>query len=186
MDIGSLFLVLGLALLVALYVFRPFFVRSSRSVNPEELQISMYLAEKERLITAIQELDLDHSLRKIPENEYPQQRSEFVSRAAVVIQKLDQLQKELHQTRADKKVKRVVTDRRSGIKTRSKTAQTQAIATGTNPDDDLEALIATRRRERLEKAAGFCPQCGKPIQLSDRFCPRCGATLSIDDQSLPS
>ncbi|NJD58819.1 MAG: hypothetical protein C3F13_06135 [Anaerolineales bacterium] len=28
-----------------------------------------------------------------------------------------------------------------------------------------------------EKAAGFCPKCGKPVHASDRFCPKCGATL---------
>jgi NADH pyrophosphatase NudC (nudix superfamily) len=43
--------------------------------------------------------------------------------------------------------------------------------------DDLEALIAARRRARQEKASGFCPNCGKPVQESDRFCPKCGARL---------
>jgi ribosomal protein S27AE len=42
-------------------------------------------------------------------------------------------------------------------------------------------LIASRRRERLEKAAGFCPQCGKPVQISDKFCPRCGASLLVEE-----
>ena len=48
---------------------------------------------------------------------------------------------------------------------------------GTSPDDDLEVMIANRRRARSEKAGGFCPQCGKPVQKSDRFCPGCGTTL---------
>jgi predicted amidophosphoribosyltransferase len=41
----------------------------------------------------------------------------------------------------------------------------------------MEALIASRRRERPEKAAGFCPRCGKPVQKLDRFCPKCGTAL---------
>jgi hypothetical protein len=44
-------------------------------------------------------------------------------------------------------------------------------------DDDLEARIAARRRERQDRSAGFCPHCGRPIQKSDRFCPKCGAAL---------
>ena len=46
-----------------------------------------------------------------------------------------------------------------------------------DPDDELEALLANRRRERQEKSAGFCPQCGGALQQSDRFCPKCGASL---------
>ncbi|MFQ5617019.1 MAG: zinc-ribbon domain-containing protein, partial [Anaerolineales bacterium] len=45
------------------------------------------------------------------------------------------------------------------------------------PDDEIEALIATRRRSRKEKSAGFCPQCGRAAQKSDKFCSKCGATL---------
>jgi hypothetical protein len=45
-------------------------------------------------------------------------------------------------------------------------------------DDDLETLIANRRRVRKEKSAGFCPQCGGPLQKSDRFCPKCGKKLA--------
>jgi predicted amidophosphoribosyltransferase len=39
-------------------------------------------------------------------------------------------------------------------------------------------LLADRRRVRQEKAVGFCPQCGGPVQKSDRFCPKCGAKTS--------
>ena len=46
------------------------------------------------------------------------------------------------------------------------------------PDDEMEVLIANRRRVRQGKAAGFCPQCGGPLQKSDRFCPKCGAKMT--------
>jgi hypothetical protein len=44
-------------------------------------------------------------------------------------------------------------------------------------DDELEHMIAARRRARQEKSAGFCPACGKPVQKSDRFCTKCGVAL---------
>jgi hypothetical protein len=47
-----------------------------------------------------------------------------------------------------------------------------------NPDDELEVMLANRRRARQEKSAGFCHQCGGPLQKSDQFCPKCGASLS--------
>jgi rubrerythrin len=44
-------------------------------------------------------------------------------------------------------------------------------------DDDIEAMLAARRREHQEKSAGFCPQCGGTVHQSDRFCPKCGTSL---------
>ena len=45
-------------------------------------------------------------------------------------------------------------------------------------NEQIEELIEKRRMSRLEKSAGFCPQCGKPVQKSDRFCPFCGRQTS--------
>ncbi|RPJ39959.1 MAG: zinc ribbon domain-containing protein, partial [Chloroflexi bacterium] len=57
----------------------------------------------------------------------------------------------------------------------------QPVVNGTSGNgkgkDELEEMIATRKRERKESAAGFCPRCGKPVQKSDKFCSKCGATL---------
>jgi predicted amidophosphoribosyltransferase len=45
-------------------------------------------------------------------------------------------------------------------------------------DDDVETILAARRRERQGKSGGFCPNCGRSIQKSDRFCPKCGQILA--------
>lgn len=47
------------------------------------------------------------------------------------------------------------------------------------PDEDpgIEKMIIDRRRERVERSAGFCPKCGKPIQQSDQYCPGCGEKI---------
>ena len=45
-------------------------------------------------------------------------------------------------------------------------------------NDELEAMLAARRKEKQSKSAGFCPQCGKPILATDRFCPACGKALA--------
>jgi hypothetical protein len=41
----------------------------------------------------------------------------------------------------------------------------------------VEALIQDRKSERVERSAGFCTQCGGPLQQSDLFCPSCGLKL---------
>ena len=45
-------------------------------------------------------------------------------------------------------------------------------------EDDVEMLIASRRKQRQEKSAGFCPKCGRPVQKSDKFCSNCGTVVS--------
>jgi predicted amidophosphoribosyltransferase len=43
--------------------------------------------------------------------------------------------------------------------------------------DELEEIIASRKRSRQESSAGFCPHCGRPVSKSDKFCSRCGTAL---------
>lgn len=172
MDIGSIFLLLGLFILVALYVTRPFFVRRAMLVSNDEQILSALLAEKERLLLALQELDFDYSLGKIPADDYPAQRQVLLAETVQVMKQLDALNQ--RETGGDKveQVEQALTGRG---------AVRRAVMTDAAPDDELEALIAARRRDRLEKAAGFCPQCGKPVQLSDRFCPKCGTALHREE-----
>lgn len=40
---------------------------------------------------------------------------------------------------------------------------------------EVEERIHDRRMERVERSAGFCVKCGKPLQRSDQFCPHCGS-----------
>jgi NADH pyrophosphatase NudC (nudix superfamily) len=44
-------------------------------------------------------------------------------------------------------------------------------------EKELETLISGRRMQRMERSAGFCVQCGAPLQQSDKFCSNCGMKL---------
>ncbi|KAF0107744.1 MAG: hypothetical protein FD146_1375 [Anaerolineaceae bacterium] len=151
MDLLAAFLLLFVLALAALYVARPFATRL-RSVRGVDQALSTLLAERDRVLTALQELDFDNTLGKIPAGDYPAQREMLVQRGAAILRLLDE---------------------RSGAD-RKPAARTPAPA---STDDDLEDLIAKRRSARREKTGGFCPQCGKPVLLSDRFCPKCGHSL---------
>lgn len=175
MDIGSIFLFLGLFILVVIFISRPFFERSASAVTEQEHEYSALLAERDRLLNALQELDFDHALGKIPEDEYPAQRAVLLQRGAETLKQLDAMQPGVTDKDAEERLKAATAARR---------VVTEPVRNGVGknplpgtPDDDLEVAIATRRRARNEKAGGFCPQCGKPVQKSDRFCPGCGTTL---------
>jgi hypothetical protein len=179
MDLGSLFIILALLILVGLYVARPLLERRAAPATQEEYTASALMAERDRLINALQELDFDFTLGKIPEEEYPGQRSLLVQQGAQVLRRLDEIRPQAAAEDAEALLEAAIAARRADA------ARLAAAPNGAArrpapaaPDDDLEAAIASRRREHKEKTGGFCPQCGRPVQKSDRFCPKCGASIA--------
>ncbi len=170
MDLGSILLILALALLVALFISRPFMdrkmeaeplVERAAAVRADH-ERSMLLAERDQVLNALKELEFDHTIGKIPEEDYPGQRGALMSKGAEVLRRLDVLtpgqseagsvEDRLEAALAERRA------RRGGL---------------TQPSEDpYEAALAARR---VNKSEQFCPQCGKAIQKSDRFCARCGA-----------
>jgi hypothetical protein len=171
MDLGSIFLILALLILVGLYVGRPFFEHKGVNVSREERDHSSLLAERDRILAALQELDFDHTMGKIPEEDYPTQRAMLLKKGADILRALEAQQDQKDAKKEQAMLKAMVTAGESAVPV--------PVAVGANgkesPDDDLEVLIASRRRSRSEKTGGFCPQCGGPLQKSDVFCPKCGA-----------
>ena len=176
MEIGAIFLLLAVVLISGLIVARPF-LEGGRiaTVSAEEQELSSLMAERDRLITTLQELDFDQTLGKIPAEDYPATRAELMQRAADVLRKLDTF-RPLQTASADveERIEAVIAARRADAALKDPTSPRP------QSDDDLEALIASRKSVRKEKTAGFCPKCGKPVLRSDRFCPHCGTSMNKD------
>ena len=170
MDIGALFLLLALLILIGLFVARPF-MESLRAPAVEGQERSALLAERDRLLTALQEFDFDHTLGKIPAEDYPAQRAALLQRGAAILRQIDSLAPSgAPGGSAEDRIEAAV------AASRADAAATTSIPTGA-ADEDIEDLIARRRAARADKSAGFCPKCGKPILQSDAFCPACGRAL---------
>ena len=176
MDLGALFLILALALLVGVFISRPFFaVESEQDLAEGEKNLrhatpggerghlrSTLLAERDRLLSALQELDFDYGLGKIPAEDYPLQRATLAKSAAEVLRRLDE---------------DFPTDPPAEVPEPLPVPPTPVVIEP--PDEQLEIKIAAYRRGRSEKAVGFCPRCGKPIKKSDKFCSRCGMPIAL-------
>ncbi|MFZ5858539.1 MAG: zinc-ribbon domain-containing protein [Chloroflexota bacterium] len=169
MNLGAFFLVLALALAVTFYIAQPFLERRGRRATAEAHDVSALMAERDRVVNALQELDFDFNLNKIPAEDYPVQRAELLKKGAEVLKKLDELAPNEVGASAEDRVEKAVAARRADL------ASTSDIV---RDDDDVEALIAARRKTRKEKSGGFCPRCGKPVLVSDRFCPHCGKSIA--------
>lgn len=176
MEIAALLLTLGVILLVGLYLYAPFLERRARRVTAEEHELSALMAERDRVINSLQELDFDFKLGKIPEEDYPAQRASLLQKGADILKRMDTLTPSLpsngrrrRETQdAESRLENAVAARRMDASTRQAEVS----------NDDLESMIAARRKSRRDKSAGFCPNCGKPIVVSDKFCPSCGKPIS--------
>ncbi len=91
MDLGAILLLIALLLSVGLYLAAPLMRNHSRRVPQETQEVSSLMAERDRVINALQELDFDFKLGKIPEEDYPVQRAELLQMGTGVLKKLDQL-----------------------------------------------------------------------------------------------
>ena len=168
-SIGSIFLILAVLIGVALYLAQPFLDRRARRMTSETRETSALLAERDRVVNALQEVDFDFKLNKIPAEDYPIQRAALLQSGAEILKQLDALHLIEGTSSAEDRVEKAVAARRAD------SASAQAAV---RDDDEIEAMIASRRSGRKEKSAGFCPRCGKPVLSSDRFCPSCGKSLS--------
>jgi hypothetical protein len=187
MDIGAIFFTLAVITLVGMYVGQPYIQRRGRRATQEDHEVSALMAEYDRAVNTLQELDFDNSLDKVPAEDYPLQRAELLAKGADLLRKLDAFTLLSGASPSPLSSPKGALRERAGRDAESRmeaaVASRRADATGsrtavTLDDDELESMIASRRKAHKEKSAGFCPKCGKPIMVSDRFCPSCGKAIN--------
>lgn len=175
MEIAAILLTFGVTILVGLYLYAPLLERQGRRVTVEEHEFSSLLAERDRVVNSLQELDFDFKLGKIPEGDYPVQRAALLQKGADILRSIDSYSP----SRAERGDEASAHDTESRLEKAVAARRADASARQAPPtDDDLESLIVARRKARKSKSAGFCPKCGKPVLASDKFCPSCGKSLS--------
>ncbi len=175
MDIGSLLLLIALIVIVAVFIASP--LREQKKIGglgEYDLKLSQILAERERVLEALAELDFDYEMEKVPDDLYPIQRDALVKRGTDVLRLLDAYQENASAATDD-------TDHAARLE--------RAASIRTKSDDPLEAAIAARRQKKMPIApqpttaktlskGNFCPNCGSAIQSDDRFCASCGQALT--------
>jgi hypothetical protein len=123
MTTGSILLILGLFILVAIFVATPL-IRGERlgaGLDPER---SHWIAERERTLDALLELDFDQQLGKVPPDVYAEQRQGLMRQGAEALKQLEALGEGAEETAPQQAVGRAAT----------------------YSDAQLEALIAKRKK----------------------------------------
>lgn len=161
MEILSIFLLLLVLGAITFFLASPYLNRPRRiKVGNKDTERSTLTMEREKILSALDDLEFDSSMGKIPSEDYPILRAELMHKGVEILRKLDALTAE------------------SPIQPMKSITPVNEIKTAREiSDEDLEASLARRRANRKEKTGGFCPKCGKPILLTDVFCPSCGNAL---------
>ncbi len=190
MDIGSILLILALLVLVGLFISRPLVERKEVKITSddvkEEHEYSTLLAERDRTLDSLEELDFDYMVGKIPEEDYPVQRNTLIQRGVNILHELDKYEEVSPEEQAEARLESAITARRTTVPSEASSQTvdlTSELSDTSSPtqlieDDEVETLIAARRRMRSDKSAGFCPQCGTAVTKSDKFCSKCGNALT--------
>jgi hypothetical protein len=148
MDLGSVLIIIGLTLLVVAFLARPLVERRSSLVTSEEHQLSALQAERDKILTMIREIEMDHAMGKIRPEDFQMQRAALVARGSSVLREID-----------------------------AHTGAPGAEPSEGDLDTAIEAAIAARRSKPAAGTVGFCTRCAQGLQAGDRFCARCGAPV---------
>lgn len=151
MAVSSFLIVLGIFILTGVIIIRPFLVETDTRGAQMPRKYDSLTAERERLLSSIEDLDLEFDLEKISSVEHTRNRDILLSQAAEIIKQVDKLEKNIP---ADKR-----------------------ISSAPKSEDDLEEMIEARRRELKKEKTNFCSHCGKTVTQEDQFCGQCGEKL---------
>ena len=148
MDLGSLLVILALGLMAAAFIAQPLMGSRGLVVTKEERRLSELQAERDRVLTTLQDLDMDHAMGKVLQEDFQAQRGALLSRGAEVLRAIDELRDTVSEAIPE-----------------------------TDLEVEIETAVARLRRGEDRASGGTCSSCGREIIAGDRFCVHCGASL---------
>jgi ribosomal protein L32 len=176
-EIGAILFSLAMILLVAAYVLQPLVGSGRGGYRDSSRKLSALQAERDRVLDSIQEIDMDHSMGKVSEQDYQRQRQVLAVEGAEILKTIDELQLS------------------PDVEPRGKTPEMELEAAvaelrgkSSVASRELEAAVAETRGKSLapglQKAQSasdpseqVCPTCGELSLHGDRFCSNCGEAL---------
>jgi TolA-binding protein len=151
MDIGSFIVGLAIAIVAFAFVAKPLFTHEGVRVTQEDRRLSQLQANRERLLRSLQELEMDFAMGKITQDDYQEQRAQYVAEGASTLREIDEI-----------------------------TGSSEELSRARDLDAEIEAAVEQLRTKDAGDRAQFCPTCGNAVLSEDQFCTSCGESLSVE------
>lgn len=166
-----LWITLAFALLLSLaalaYVVLPLLTKQPPLLQVEDDRLTELLARKDSALRALKELEFDHQVGKIGEEDY-QRFNQRLSRQAIgLIQQLEKITPE--SSTLDAQLEAAITQRR----------QVQAPVSGQS-----SIKPAFVNAPAAAGASRFCTQCGTQLEPNHKFCGNCGTPVVVDTAAM--
>lgn len=165
MSIGAILIGAAMVVLAVPFVIKPL-LKSKQNDQPdldnEELDIPR--DRYSELLLAIRDLEFDHQIGKITEEDYSGLRETYLAQAAIALEA-----QEKHDAELDAQLEQAIQLRRE-----KKSASRMCVQCG----------MTLEPTDRFCRACGkaveaTCPKCGRKLQPHDLFCNSCGASIAI-------
>jgi hypothetical protein len=184
MDIVVALIGLTMTVIVAAYVAQPLIarLRTGTATLLEDSPRDKLMAERDALYAAIRDLDFDFQTGKLLEADYRAMREKYAARGVEILKGLDAMP-EIGWRRAEggSRKAEIADDIEAAVRARRKAKPAQSAPI----EDEIEAAIRARRQAahpspKSEIGNQNCPNCGRPVDSTDRFCAKCGASLAAE------
>jgi len=188
MSSGAILVGVGLLLLSVFVIAGPWRRPSGPAQIPEapapQAAPPTLAAQRDAAYAALADLDFDHGLGKLNEDDYRTVRARLLAQAVAALRGLDAAAAAI-----ESQVEALARSRRAALQTNGRALNAQRSST-THPSDPNAPVArhcvgcgaALSPDDRFCGKCGApvdarCPQCGAAVQAEDRFCVGCGASL---------
>jgi hypothetical protein len=164
---------------LVVYITRPWWAQRWNSQNkPDSTPDTSLTDQREAVLIALRDLDFDHVVGKLTEEDYAKLRQSLLVNAAAITTQMDNEQRS------------AVADLDARLDTEI-LAVRQKLNDGRVPHspDEVSGACPTCNRMRLPgdlycrgcgtQLAPACPECDKTVSPTDRFCMSCGFELAL-------
>ncbi len=178
-------LIVSAILLAAIALFGVAYpiIRRSGSIQPATVSVQEkldeLLAQRDAAFQALRELNFDHRVGKITDEDFVAFEARLKQAAANSLRALDGLETEIDEE-LDSVIERSIRQRHAGLVASGRSCP--ACGKPAAPEDKFcaacGAALPSQRAPANDVAATLaCSACGQPYQPGDRFCAGCGQTL---------
>ncbi|MCB0122810.1 MAG: zinc ribbon domain-containing protein [Caldilineaceae bacterium] len=185
-----LWITLLLALLIALaalgYVIWPLVSREVPLLPVEDSRLTDLLARKDAALRAIKDLEFDHQVGKLADEDYQRLRERLNRQAIVLLQQLERFAPESATLDAQLEaeiaaLRQVQATNRAEPSSVGSTAVSAAAAATASPTPINGADEPVAPAVVAAGTARFCTECGVRIDPSFKFCANCGSPIARPD-----